>query len=316
MPGAGTSTQNQNVSRTDQNSGTNTSTNQSSNTSSSGPLAAAQPLIGNILSTLGGLANTTPNPAQSEAVANLQGAADQIPNFGASAAGAVNPILDGTYGGMLTGAFDTLKSNLSPYLSGSYLNPMSTPGLSDALNATNQSITNQINDQFAAAGRDLSPANTRALAAGLAQGEAPILTNQYNTNVGNQLGAINTLYGAGNTTPQMLTQLATSGINAAGAVPGLYTAPATSQLNAANTAYSMPFNNLGMLSGLALPIAGLGQTSSGTNSGTSAGTSSSTGSGTTLTNGSSALSPIGMLQALLSGGDKSAAAGGLGLLFG
>ncbi|MBV8839045.1 MAG: hypothetical protein JO000_21135, partial [Alphaproteobacteria bacterium] len=75
MPGAGTSTQNQNVTKTDQSTGTNTSTNQSTNASASGPWAAAQPLIGNILSTLGGLSNTTPTPAQSEAVANLQGAA-------------------------------------------------------------------------------------------------------------------------------------------------------------------------------------------------------------------------------------------------
>src|SRR5262249_41656566 len=157
--------------------------------SNTGPLAAAQPLIGNILSTLGGLSNTTPNPAQSEAVANLQGAASQIPNFGASAAGAVNPILNGNYSGMLTGALNDYKSTLSPYLSSSYLNPLSTPGLSDALATTNSDITKQINSQFAASGRDLSPANTQALARGLAQGEAPLLTNQYNQNVAAQQGA-------------------------------------------------------------------------------------------------------------------------------
>ncbi len=313
MPGAGTSTQNQNVNQTNQSSGTNTSTNQSTNASSSGPWAPAQPLIGNILSTLNGLSNTAPNPAQSEAVANLQSAASLIPNFGASATGAVRPVLDGTYGGMLTGALNDYKSSLSPYLSSSYLNPLSTPGLSDALATTNADITKQINSQFAAAGRDLSPANSQALARGLAQGEAPILTNQYNQNVATQLGAAGSLYGAGSAAPGMLANLATSGINSAGAVPGLYTAPATAALGAANTAYGLPFSNLGMLSQLALPIAGLGQTSSGTTTGTSSGTSSSRGSGTTVTDSSSTLSPIGMLQGLFG---KTPVSTGLGLLFG
>lgn len=316
MPGAGTSTQNQNVSKTDQSSGTNTSTSQSSNTSSSGPWAPAQPLIGNILSTLGGLSNTTPRPAQSEAVANLQSAASQTPNFGASAAGAVSPILNGTYSGMLTGALNDYKSTLSPYLASSYLNPMSTPGFADALNATNRDITNKVDSQFAAAGRDLSPANTQALATGLSQGEGQLIANQFNQNVNAQQGAAGALYGAGSAMPGMLANLVTSGITAAGAVPGLYTAPATAQLGAANTAYGLPFSNVGMLSQLALPIAGLGQTSSGTNTGTSSGTSTNTGSGTTVTNGSSTMSPVGMLQALLNGGEKSAAASGLGLLFG
>ncbi|MBV8837804.1 MAG: hypothetical protein JO000_14785 [Alphaproteobacteria bacterium] len=228
----------------------------------------------------------------------------------------MSPILNGTYSGMLTGALDDYKSTLSPYLSSSYLNPMSTPGFSDALNATNRNITNQINSQFAAAGRDLSPANTQALATGLSQGEGQLIANQFNQNVNAQQGAAGALYGAGSAAPGMLTNLATNGINAANAIPGLYTAPATAALGAANTAYGLPFSNLGMLSQLALPIAGLGQTSSSTNSGTTSGSSSNTGSGTTVTDGSSTLSPIGMLQALLSGGDKSAAAGGLGLLFG
>src|SRR5262249_42629116 len=130
-----------NVTNASQNTGTTSNTQNQSSSSNTGPLAAAQPLIGNILSTLGGLANTTPNPAQSEAVANLQNSANQIPNFGAAASNSVTPILNGTYGGMLTNAFDNLKSTLSPYLSGSFLNPLSTPGLSDALAATNQDIT-------------------------------------------------------------------------------------------------------------------------------------------------------------------------------
>jgi hypothetical protein len=57
------------------------------------------------------------------------------------------------------------------------------------LQGVGNSITNQINGQFAAAGRVLSPANTTALSYGLEQGEAPIIANQYNQNVAAQQGA-------------------------------------------------------------------------------------------------------------------------------
>src|SRR5260370_39579755 len=82
---------------------------------------------------------------------------------------------------------------------------VSTPGFSQALGALGSTITNQINDQFAAAGRDLSPGNSQALAYGLATGEAPTIASQYNANVGNQFNAANTLYNAGNTTASGLT---------------------------------------------------------------------------------------------------------------
>ncbi len=42
--------------------------------------------------------------------------------------------------------------------------------------------------------------NTQTLARGIAQGEAPVLANEYDTARGQQINAINSLYGAGNTT--------------------------------------------------------------------------------------------------------------------
>src|SRR5262249_27787904 len=143
-------------------------------------------------------------------------------------------LLGGSYGGMLTNSLDAYRANLSPYLSSSYLNPLSTPGLSDALATTRNDITNSIAGRFAAAGRDLSPAETTALARGLVQGEAPLIQNQYNQNVAAQRGAQDAAYNAGTGNVGALTSLASSGINLAGSVPSLYTAPATSQLSAAN----------------------------------------------------------------------------------
>src|SRR5262245_42943794 len=94
-----------------------------------------------------------------------------------------------------------------PYLQASFLDPRSTPGFADALAATNADITNQVNGMFAGAGRDLSGLNQQALARGLSQGEGQLVANQYNQNVANQLGAMGSLYGAGNTTAGLLSSL-------------------------------------------------------------------------------------------------------------
>jgi len=310
MPGAGTSTANQNVAKTSAESGTTSNTQAQTANTNTGPWGATQPLLGSIIGSLNGLSgNTSPSPQQSEAVANLQGSANAIPNFGDAAANSVNPLLNGTYSGMLTGALNDYKTTLSPYLSSSYLNPMTTPGLSDALGTVKSDVTNQVNDQFAAAGRDLSPANTTALARGISQGEAPIIADQYNRNVAAQQGAAGALYGAGASTPGMLSNLTTSGIGAAGALPSLYTAPASAELGAANAGYALPYSNLGMLSGLTLPIAGLGQTSSSSSTGTNNGSYSGTGNSNSVGNSSQNMSPLGMLASLFGGGGSASGLG-------
>jgi hypothetical protein len=152
---------------------------------------------------------------------------------------------------------------------------MSTPGFSQALGAMGRNITNQVNDQFAAAGRDLSPGNSAALASGLAAGEAPAIAGQYNANVGSQLSAANTLFNAGNTTASGLTGLAQTqfgnqlqGANLAGQLPSLLTGPAQAALAAANTAHSLPFQNLAQYQSLLTPLAALGSQTSGSSQGT------------------------------------------------
>lgn len=330
MPGAGTSTQNQNIQKTQQEQGT-TASNTAGTTqgtqqqnSNVGPWSETQPLLSSILGSLQGL-SATPNPAQSEAVAGLQSSANAIPNFGSAGAGAVNDFLGGTYKGMLGDSLANYKSSLSPYLSSSYLDPMSTPGLSDALNTMKSDVTNSVNSQFAAAGRDLSPANSTALARGITQGVAPTIANQFNQNVATQRGAQDALLGAGTNNVGMLSNLGAAGINLAGQIPGLYTSPAASQFGAANAGYALPFSNLGMLSGLTLPIAGLGQsgttsgTTSGSTAGNTAGTYSGTGSGTQVGESSSTMSPLQMLSSLFGSGGSATGMGnavgtGLGML--
>jgi hypothetical protein len=256
--------------------GQTTTTQNQSQQSQTQPWAAAQPQLMGLLANLG-QADTGVSPQQSAATAALTSMTGSLPNFAPQLTNTANSLLGGgpSYGGILSGAYNNVQGALSPYLDPARLNPMSTPGFSQALGGLGSNITNQINDQFAAAGRDLSPGNSQALAYGLAQGEAPMIASQYNANVNNQLAAANALFGAGNTTASGLTGLSQTafgnqlqGANLAGQIPGLLTGPAQAQLAAANTAHGLPLQNLAQYESLLTPLAQLGSQTSGTSQGT------------------------------------------------
>jgi hypothetical protein len=99
------------------------------------------------------------------------------------------------------------QSQTNPLASNTNYNPYDTPGFRDAINTATSDITNSTNGQFAAAGRDFSPANSTALSRGLTQGLAPTIAAQYNQNVQNQQGAAGNLYNAGNTNSGILAGL-------------------------------------------------------------------------------------------------------------
>ena len=264
MPGAGTSSTQQ----------------QQTQQSTTAPWAAAQPMLTNLI---GSLENTDPNVSagQTSAFNTLNAATSGLQNNAGSGQNVANSLFGyntNPQQNIQSNAYSTLQGQLSPYLSSSYLNPMTTPGFSGAMSALNNNITNQVNDQFAAAGRDLSPGNTQALATGLSQGEGQLIANQYNQNASNQLGAANTLFGAGGSTASGLTaqqqaQQAAQmgGLGAASAIPGLAVAPGSAQLGVATQQAQQPYTNLGWLSSLALPLGAMGSQSQG--SGTSSGTS-------------------------------------------
>jgi hypothetical protein len=255
--------------------GSTTNTNQSQQSQTS-PWAPAQPMLQSILNGLG-QQSTGPTSAQTSAANTLQTEAGQIPDMGPAATTAVNNALGtNTSGaqGLLSSSLGTLQSQLNPIATAS-LNPMDTPGFSNALGTMNQDITNQVNDQFAAAGRDLSPGNSQALARGISQGDSAAIAGQYNQNVANASNAANSLFGAGSTTASGLTaqqlaqeQAQLSGVGASTALPGIFTQPGATQLGAATTSAQLPLSTLQSLEGLTVPIAGLGGQSSGTSTGT------------------------------------------------
>lgn len=255
--------------------GSSTNQNQTQTTVSN-PWEPAQPLLQGILGKLGGI-DTSVTGAQSEALANLQQSAAGIPNYTKGVSGVADELLGSTsqYGGMLTDALKSYQSGAAPYLDPSYLDPTTNPGLRSALDTVRNDVSNSVNSQFAAAGRDLSPANTQALARGISQGEAGILTDQFNKNVATQTGMLGNLFGASGSTASGLSSLDQTalgnklqGVNVAGMLPQIALGPASAQYSAANQAYQQPFSNLGMLSSMVSPIAALGGQSSGTTTGT------------------------------------------------
>lgn len=298
MPGGGP-TQNQNQSQS------------SNTTSSTSPWGPAVPLLSGILDNLGTY-STDVTPDQTSATNVLNAGANAQPNFGPAGTKAADALFSSntlpeqglltTVMGDLNKAYGSYKDAsapisgmLSQYLNPNYLNPMTNPNIKGFLDTLNSDTTNQVNDQFAAAGRAWSPGHAMALARGITSGEAPVLANQYNANVAAQQGAgsqlsgllsglfggANSVFGAGNTTAQGLNTLnqttlanGISGAGLAGQLPGLYTGPGTSLLGAANTTYGLPYANLASKLGLATPLAGLGSSSTGSSSGTGSGTAS------------------------------------------
>ncbi len=177
-----------------------TTTTQQNQQQQTQPWAPAVPQLQGLLGNLGNV-NTGVSPNQTAALGTLTGAAQGLPNYSPQAGAAANSLFAGgganNQAGLLQGAYGNLQNSLSPLTNPANLNPFNTPGFSQAYQTLGNDITNNVNDRFAAAGRDLSPANSTALARGLEQGQGGLIQGQYNQNVGNLMGASNSLFGAG-----------------------------------------------------------------------------------------------------------------------
>lgn len=251
-------------------SSTQSTTTQSSQTQ---PWQAAQPLLKDVIGALSGQ-STAVTPEQATASSQLQTAANTIPSF--NTADSINAMLGLNTSpqiGMLSDAYGNLTNSLSPLTDPANLNPMNTPGLADSLKTMTNDITNQVKSVYAGSGRDPSGAGSfaQSLGRGLTQGIAPVLTSQYNANVGNLENAAGALENAGvttagQTTAQEQAPLAADA-TALGLIPQQATdtmTPASTALTAANTAYQLPYGNINALLQPAAILGGMGGQSSGT----------------------------------------------------
>ncbi len=246
--------------------------------STSAPWQAAQPDLTSILGQLNPLiANSGLTPTESSAINQLSQNASQGNPFTGQITGLATNLLNG--GGAtaqapaLQSGLSTLQSQLTPFANGSMVG--NDPALQAQLAQIASDTTNQVNGQFAAAGREFSGANQQALARGIAQGEAPVIASQFNQDVANQMNAANSLFGARNTTSNALSGLnqqalanQLQGVSSAQDALNAQNYAPQQQLALAQLAQNIPAQNLSLLAQIGVPIAGLGGQSTSNSQGT------------------------------------------------
>jgi hypothetical protein len=229
-------------------------------------------MLGQVNSNLG---NTGTTWNESNALNTIENNANSSPNFSPQINGYVGSLLGGgganAQAGNVNQNYQNYQAQTNPLASNTNYDPMQTPGIGNQLSALQDQITGQVNGSFAAAGRDGSGYNQKALGQGLAAGMAPILTKQYNQNVQNQQGAASNLYNAGNTNAGILSGLQQQyltnqgqGVTTAANAPAAQDANANATLQAEAQRRGIPVQALGLLAQIGIPIAGLGSQSTGT----------------------------------------------------
>jgi hypothetical protein len=212
---------------------------------------------------------------QGNAIDQINANNARFSSYAPSITGITNELLAGggamNQAGAINQNYLDYQKATQPLASNTNYDPMQTPGIGDQLAALKDDISQSVNGQFAAAGRDFSGYNQKALGRGISAGLAPVLTSQYNQNVQNQQGAAGNLYNAGNTNAGLLSGLQQqslankgAGISSIGAGLDASNAAANSTLAAEAQRLNSPLQNLGLLAQIGVPIAGLGGQSTGT----------------------------------------------------
>ena len=254
-----------------------TSKQQTTQESKTAPWEPAQPLLQGILGQLQtALPNTGLTGAENTAITGATNNAydwtkQYAPQIGSYATSLLNGGGATDQAGNVNQNYLDYKANTQGLASNTNYDPRSTPGMSDLISTLTGDITQGVNGQFAAAGRDFSGANSQALGRGLTQGLAPVLLDQYNRNRDAQQGAAGNLYSAGNTNAGILSGLQQQklanqgqGVNAAGAAMDANNAGYNATMQAEAQKRNAPLQNLSLLASLGIPIAGLGGQSTGT----------------------------------------------------
>jgi hypothetical protein len=253
------------------------STQSTTQNSTTNPWEPAQPALQGMLSQLqGNLGKTGITGAEDKAIDQMViNGANATSQYAGPIAGFAKNLLAGggatDQAGNVNANYQRYVDQTNPLASNTNYNPYDTPGFSDALRTLTGDITNNVNGQFAAAGRDFSGMNTQTLGRGILQGVAPTIAAQYNQNVNNQQGAAGNLYNAGNTNAGILAGLNQQklsnqgqGVTAAGAAQDAANAGSNAIMASEAARRGIPVQALGLLAQIGIPIAGLGGQSTGT----------------------------------------------------
>lgn len=162
--------------------------------------------------------------------------------------------------GNIQSALDQYRTQLNPFASGSMVG--NNQALQSQLNTVSDDISKRVNSMYAGAGRDFSGANLNSLSRGIMEGTAPILANQYNQDIQNQLAAAGQLYGAGNTTSGLLSGLTqqdlanrSAGIEASTMAQQARDSAANQLLSIESQRRGIPVQNYSNLLGTIAPVA-------------------------------------------------------------
>jgi hypothetical protein len=189
----------------------------------------------------------------------------------------------GSKTGPLQAAQNRFERRLTPFADGQHVGPDGTnPMLQSYLANMRNDITNDTAQMFAGAGRDLSGAHMNASAQGVAEGLAPVLAGQYNTDIQRQIVAANAIYNSANTTGAARTAAQMAGSQLAGQRMNMAMFQPNMLLDIEKQRRGLPIQNLGMLTSILGPLAQLG------------GTVDSDTTGTSNTSGSSSNFGVGM----------------------
>ena len=303
------------------------SSSETTSQSETGPGALTKPTVQGITQVLNPLiANSGITPTQQTAINQLTANGMAGDPYAAAEGANANNLLSGggatSQNGNLSSNLSTLQNTLAPYTAPNY-STVNSPDVQRALQAANAGITNQVNGEFAAAGRSGSGANQGTLAYNEENADAPILLNQANTDTATKLNAANTLYGAGNTTANAITgnnQTALSnevqGNQAANSAVTAQNWGPTAAIQAQELGQSIPAQNLGMLAQIGIPLAGLDTTSNGTSNTTNTPSmlQDITGLGGLFSSGAGGTSAAAGLGQAAAGLGSAASAGGSALL--
>lgn len=228
-------------------------------------LAAAQPMLQNILDTAQNLGvNVGINPTETAALQGITGAAETAAGFAPQITDLANAqFAGGGYGagqGEVNNAYDAAKAAYSRVLNGD-MTGENNPFLQTLLGTIQDRIRNNVGGAFANAGRSFSGAHANALAQGMSQGLADPLFQNYWKERDAQMGAAQGLQNSALSRSGELDRITGQQLGARAAAPetlkGLYD-PYNTALSAGAYEAQQPLSRLGMLASPVVSIAGTG----------------------------------------------------------
>lgn len=240
------------------------------------PWKKSIPYLTSFLNQLGkaekGQGRYAPNAAESEAFDQLRANAEAGNPYADQIGTLANDLFaTQSYTPQVQQGYADLERRLSATADGSNLNIDNNPYIQDMLKRVTDDAVTRVNSGFAAAGRDFSGYNQKALGEGITNAQLPVLADLYSREQGRTDAAARDLYAArtGSATQsadldRIATGLRSAGIDVSGAALNAQNWGPQQILALENQLKNLPYDELDRIAALLFPAAGLGSQSQGT----------------------------------------------------